>query len=264
MKLRYLPLGLLLLVSTASAHDTWVETNTNLIRCGDAIYIDLKLGNHGNDHRDFKLASKLTLDGATLAVITPDGRPYDLRERLVDVGYAPGEGYWTAKLVATQPGLYLVAHTFDKVMHYAPVRAVKSAKTIFAASPTLDQVQFDQTGFDRVLGHPLELVPTVNPVAPMGPGKEIGVRVLYRGKPLPQARVSFIPRGVALSEEFDPVYERQADENGQASFTPNTGNVYLVVVHHAEPQEAGPNYTSTKYSATLTVFVPELCPCCSQ
>ena len=60
--------------TTALAHDTWVQTNTNVVRTGDVVHIDLMLGNHGNEHRDFKLAGKLTLSGATLEMIDPTGR----------------------------------------------------------------------------------------------------------------------------------------------------------------------------------------------
>ncbi|MGH7128526.1 MAG: DUF4198 domain-containing protein, partial [Planctomycetaceae bacterium] len=134
---------LLALASPAAAHDTWVETNTNVVRCGDAIHVDLKLGNHGNDHRDFKLAGKVKLEGCTLDVIAPDGTAYDLRPRLADTGYAPQEGFWTARFAASEPGLYLVAHTLDQVVHYAPVRSIKSAKTFFVLSNSLDRVPLD-------------------------------------------------------------------------------------------------------------------------
>lgn len=73
----------------ALAHDTWVQPNTNLIRTGDAIHIDLMLGNHGNEHRDFKLASKLSADQIqSFDVIAPDGKKYDLKPDLIDLGYA--------------------------------------------------------------------------------------------------------------------------------------------------------------------------------
>jgi uncharacterized GH25 family protein len=114
------------------------------------------------------------------------------------------------------------------------------------------------------LGHPLELVPLANPVTPMGPGTPIRVRLLYQGKPLPSARVSFIPRGHALAEGFDDEYERTTNDSGEASFTPTFGTYYLVVAHHLQPQERGPNYDHTKYSATLCVYVPQVCSCCSQ
>lgn len=265
--LRYalMPLLAAACCSPAAAHDTWVETNTNLIRTGDAVHIDLKLGNHGNDHRDFKLASKVELEGCKLDVIAPDGRTYDVTDRLIDTGYAPKEGYWTTRFAAARPGLYLVAHSLDRVVnHGQPVRSIKSAKTLFVVSSSLDRVPEENPGFDRVLGHPLELVPTANPVTPMGPGTPIGVRLLYKGEPLPGATVSFIPRGETLSEGFDERYERTTDAEGSASFTPKAGNVYLVVAHRKEPGESTAAYDSTSYSATLTVFVPEVCPCCGE
>src|SRR4051794_30345663 len=81
----------------AMGHDTWVQTNTHIVRTGDAVHIDLMLGNHGNEHRDFRLAGKLSLEGATLEVIGPEGGRYDLRDRLADTGYTPQEGYWTTR-----------------------------------------------------------------------------------------------------------------------------------------------------------------------
>jgi uncharacterized GH25 family protein len=248
--------------AVADAHDTWVETNTNVVRTGDAVHVDLKLGNHGNDHRDFKLASKIRLEGCTLDVVAPDGTVYDLRPELADVGYAPNEGYWAGKFVAGRPGLYLASHRQEQVVTYAPVRVVRSGKACFVVSDSLDRVPADNPGFDRILGHPLELVPVANPVTPMGPGQTLKVKLLYKGKPLPETRVSFIPRGATLGAGTDAEYDRTTDADGLAEFTPKTGNVYLVVAHHLESGESGAGYDSTKYAATLTVFVPQVCPCC--
>src|SRR5262245_8817768 len=221
MRHRFLVLVLLLLVGPmARGHDTWVQTNTPVVRVGDNVFIDLLLGNHGNDHRDFKQAGKADLAASTLEVVDPDGKRYDLRERAVDTGYTPAEGYWSATFVSAKPGLHLAAHTFDKVMSYAPVRAVKSAKACFLVSKRLDQVPAKNPGFDRVLNHPVELVPESNPVSPMGPGTPIKVRLYFKGKPLANARVSFIPRGETLSAGFDKRFERLTDGEGRAVFTP--------------------------------------------
>jgi uncharacterized GH25 family protein len=248
----------------ASAHDTWVQTNTNLIRTGDALYVDLMLGNHGNEHRDFKLASKTTLDGVTLKVHGPTKQAYDVASRLIDTGYTPKEGFWTTKFAATEPGLYLVEHKLDRVVnHGKPTRSVKSAKAFFVVSKSLDNVPQEHPGYDRVLGHPLELVPEANPVTPMGPDVPIRIRVLFRGEPLAEARVSFIPRGTTLTEGFDAEHERTTNENGRAMFIPKEGNYYLVVVHH-QTDESAADYASTSYAATLTVLVPDVCPCCGE
>lgn len=265
MKIRYSLVAAVFLVGPAFAHDTWVETNTNLIRTGDAIYVDLKLGNHGNEHRDFKLASKIDLDSCTLDVIAPDGKTYDLKPQLIDTGYAPKEGFWRGKFAPSSPGLYLVSHSLDKIVnHGRPIRSIKSGKTCLVVSPSLDRVSMEHPGFDRVLGHPLEIVPVANPVTPMGPGQEIALRVLFKGKPLANTRVAFIPRGETLKKGFDKDFERTTDTHGEARFTPKTGNQYLIVVHHRAEEESAADYDFTAYSATLTVFVPEVCPCCGE
>lgn len=247
------------------AHDTWVETNSNVIRTGDAIYVDLKLGNHGNDHRDFKLASKIDLTGCQLRIADPSGNEFDLIPELVDVGYAPKEGYWKGKFAAAKPGLYLVSHTLDKVVNHGhPARTRKSGKTYFLVTDSLDKVAENVPGYDKPQGHPLELVPQVSPVAPMGPGQTITVQLLLHGKPLADTVVSFIPRRQTLKPDFDETFERKTDAKGIASFTPTTGDQYLVVAHHHALDEKTADYEETAYSATLTIFVPELCPCCSE
>jgi hypothetical protein len=254
----------LLAAAAGHAHDTWLQTNTNLVRTGDVVHVDLLLGNHGNHHRDFKLAGKPDVAGSILQIVAPGGATFDLTDRLVDTGYAPQEGFWTARFAPAEAGLYVVGHLSDKVMSYAPVRSVKGAKTCFVVSPSLDNVPPENPGFDRPLGHPLELVPLANPVTPMGPGTAIRVRLLYKQEPLAGARVSFIPRGQTLSAGFDEKYERTTNNQGEASFAPTFGTYYLIVAHRIEPQERGPNYNETKYSATLCVFVPQVCACCAQ
>jgi uncharacterized GH25 family protein len=251
-----------LLTVPATAHDTWVQTNTNLVRTGDAVHIDLMLGNHGNDHRDFKLASKLAPDSIdAFEVVAPDGKKYDLKPDLTDLGYAPKEGFHSARFVPGKPGLYVAAQSSDRVVnHGKPVRSVRSAKTYFVVSDSLDKVA-KHPGFDRPLGHALELVAEANPVAPMGPGTPIKVKLLFQGKPLPGVKVSFVPRGVTLKEGTDAEYERTTDKDGKASFTPKVGTYYLVVAHYPR-DEKGKDHDSVLYAATLAVFVPEKCPCC--
>jgi uncharacterized GH25 family protein len=263
MRSRSLLVPLLLTIATAaSAHDSWLQTNTNIIRIGDAIHIDLMLGNHGNEHRDFKLASKLDISGSIFKVVTPDHKTYDLKDRLIDTGYTPQEGFWTAKMAFDKPGMYVAGSLFDKVMTYAPERAIQSSKAFFVVSKSLDKVPEKNPGVDKPLGHPLELVPVTNPVTPMGPGMQLRVQLLYKGKPLANEHVVFIPRGETLKEGKDDRYERTSDANGIVSFTPTGANYYLVAAHHREDSEKGQGYDFTKYGATMTVFVPQICPCC--
>jgi len=267
MRTRSATLGLFVLLAAgfAPAHDTWVQTNTNIVRTGDAVHIDLMLGNHGNDHRDFKLASKVSEESiGTFAVRAPDGKTYDLKPDAHDLGYAPKDGFHSAKFVTGKPGLYVAYQSSDGIVnHGKPVRSVRSSKAFFLASDSLDKVPKTTLGFEKPLGHALELVPTSNPVAPMGPGTPIKVQLLLAGKPLAGTKVSFIPRGVTLKEGTDADHERTTDKDGNASFTPKSGNYYLVVAHHGT-DDKGEKYEATKYTAALVVFVPEKCPCCGE
>ena len=248
------------LASAASAHDTWVQTNTPIVRPGDAIYISLLLGNHGNDHRDFKIAGKPSLGGSTVEVIGPDGAAIDIKPSLVDRGYTPKDGFWTARFEPVKPGLYLVDQASSEVVHYAPERVVRCAKTFFMVSASLDRVPPDAPGYDRVLGRPLELVPLANPVAPMGPGIPIRVRLLFEGRPLAHEKVSFIPMGETLTPGFDPRYERWTDSAGTAAFEPKEADYYLIVSHHLVPASGNPKVRTINYTATLTVIVPAIGP----
>lgn len=255
--------ALLLLASAALAHDTWVQTNANLVRAGEVVDVDLMLGNHGNNHRDFKLAGKVDPRTVTLDVIAPDGTRTDLKPSLVDRGLSEKEGFWTASFRTTAPGLYTAVQTSDRVVDYAPTRSIKSAKTFFVASKSLDKPTTDNPGYDRVLGHALELVPTTNPVTPMGPGERLSFRLLFKGKPLADATVALIPRGATLAGDFDPKHERKTDAVGVATFEVSDANLYLAAAHHAT-EERGEGYTSTKYGATVSVWVPAMCACCGE
>ena len=201
----------LTLSCTANAHDTWVEVNSSEVRPGQVVHVDLKLGNHGNDHRDFKLASKITLEPCTLAVVDSKGQAHDLKSEVVDTGFAPKEGYWTARFVPTHAGIYAAWHTLDTL--HGTTRAIKSSKSYFAVG---DPAQHNgDRSFSKPLGGVIEMVPLTNP-ALTAAGQPISVQVLFKGKPLNDARVAFIPRGQALAEGFDEKFERKTDDEGRA------------------------------------------------
>lgn len=259
---------LLLLGAPALAHDTWVETNTSIYRVGDVTHIDLKLGNHGNEHRDFKLASKLDPGKTKFEVVAPGGQRFDLKPNLIDVGAAPKEGYWTTTFAGNKAGVYTVLASSDDVADYAPVRAVKSAKTFFLEAKSLDHPPVDAPGYSTRFGFPLELVPQSSPIAPFGVGEPFTVRLMFKGKPLSKTKVSFIPEGATLKEGFDARFEAMTNVNGRATFTPKEAKRYLVVAHLSTQENgadaSGAKYDSTKYSATLCLYVPAICPCCGE
>lgn len=260
-------LGILLQCGgTLQAHDLWLQTNTTVVRTGDVVHIDCMLGNHGNDHRDFKLAGKPGIETIkNLEVILPDGSRKDIRGELADLGLAPKEGFLSTRFVTSRQGVHLVAHTSDRVVnHGTPVRSLRSAKCVFVASDLLDKVPAELRGFDKPVGHPLELVVDTD-LARIGPGTPIAVRLLLSGKPVEGVKVSFIPRGVTLKEGMDADYERITDKKGAASFAPKVGTYHLIVAHIERPEKgtlSGQAYEATKHTATLSLLVPQKCPCC--
>ena len=248
----------------AVAHDTWLQASPRLVQPDDVVHIGLFLGNHGNDHRDFKIASKVgSLDEVQVEVIGPDGRKTDLRPDMADLGYAPKEGFWSGRFVPAVEGLHCVAHFRQGVRHGA--MGFKGGKAYFLASESLDtpgKPDASGGGLPEPLGHPLELVLESHPVLGCGPGKPITVQLLFKGKPLADQVVSFIPRGVTLAEGFDAEHECKTDAEGRCSYTPKEGNLVLVVTHLVKPEEQGEGYDKTAYAATLVIDVPQRCPCC--
>jgi len=243
------------------AHDTWVQAAPRLVRPDDVVHVDLFLGNHGNGHRDFKIAGKVgSLDGVRIDVIGPDGRTTDLVPGMVDLGYAPKEGFWSGRFVPAGAGLHCVSHFRQGVRHGA--MGFKGGKAYFLAAASLDAPANPPGPLPGALGHPLEFVLETHPVLDCGPGRAIAVRLLFKGEPLVDQRVSFIPRGATLAEGFDPAFERTTDAQGRCSYVPKEGNLILVVAHLVKPEERGEGYDKTAYAATLVINVPQRCACC--
>lgn len=249
--------ALVAVLSTASwAHDPWIETNASLVRVGEVVHIDLKLGNHGNHHRDFLLAGRLNPEWVTFEVATSQGKRQSLREQLIPTAAAEKEGYWTTSYSPSSAGPHTVVQTLDRVMkHGKSVRGVRSAKAIFVASESLDNPRCDTAAGLAPLGLPFELVLESCPLRAVV-GQPVAVRVLKDGKPQANVLVSFIPRGEKLADEFDPKFERRTDAQGRAAFTPSRATVHLIAARHNADDEKTEAYEYTSYAATLTLQVP--------
>ena len=245
----------------ALAHDTWLQASPRLVRPDDVVHVGLFLGNHGNDHRDFRIASKVgSLDEVQIEVVGPDGQKTDLGPDMVDLGYAPKEGFWSGRFVPAAEGLHCVAHFRQGIRHGA--MGLKGGKTYFLASESLDTPAEQHGPLPGPLGHPLEFVLESHPVLGCGPGKPITIQLLFKGQPLADQVVSFIPRSGKLAEGFDPAFERTTDAEGRCSYTPREGDLILIVAHLVKPDEKGEGFEKTNYAATLVIDVPQRCPCC--
>lgn len=246
-----LALSLLMSGSLAYAHDTWVEAGPLSVRAGEYVYVNLMLGNHGNQHRDFRLASKITLAPCSLHVFGPDAEADDIKPAIIDMGSAEKEGFWTARYEPQASGVHEVVHTLDT--HHGTIRAVKSAKTYFVVEPSGRRLQ--QSTLPAAHGYGLELLLHTE-VVELAAGTEVRLQVLRSGQALPDARVTFVPRGTVLAADFDEQHERTSDADGFVSYVPAAGNVYLAIVHAVAADESGEGYDKTHYSAAMVLPIP--------
>jgi uncharacterized GH25 family protein len=257
----------------ASAHDGWVQSNVPRVALGDMVYMDMQFGNHGNTHRDYKIwGSKWDINKASFTLQTPGGAALDMKSKVVDLGfdemkslgdgsitYLDKNGYLANSFQAKQCGYYIMDVRQDVRVSYAPERSIKCSKSIVAAVPNpLANYGASLKGFDRILGQVFEVVPLNDPTN-LAVGDTLTVQVLYKGAPLADACLSFIPRGKSLPPFGVPnPYDLMTDMDGKASFTFTEANYHLLNVHN-ETQESGvldgQAYTQTKYTANLTVIV---------
>ncbi|TWT75264.1 DUF4198 domain-containing protein [Allorhodopirellula solitaria] len=243
---------------SAAAHDVWLQTNSPLIRTGEVAHVDLRLGNHGNHHRDFKLAGRINLDWVTVDHITPDGARADIKDAMFTTASAEKEGYWTTPLSVSQPGVHCVVEQLDRVMqHGASVRGIRTAKTYFLVADSLDNPALRSHSHEEPLDLPFELVLQTCPMSEVKVGAPITVQVLHQGKPISDVVVSFIPEGAELDGEFDPEYEFRTDAEGMATFTAQDANRHLIVAHYTAEDESSDEYAFTSYGSTITLHVPK-------
>jgi uncharacterized GH25 family protein len=81
-------------------------------------------------------------------------------------------------------------------------------------------------GFDRVIGHTLEIVPETDPARASASGT-MTLRVLFEGQPLEGALVGAAARG-----RHGPERTQRTDSAGRAGFTLPTGTAWLFTVVH--------------------------------
>lgn len=261
------------LIGMAYAHDGWVQSNVPRAAQGDMVYIDMQFGNHGNTHRDYKIwASKWDKEKAVFTLYTPRGEMIDLTESVMDLGvdeakafcggattYIDKNGYLSASFLAREKGIYIVDGRQDLVVSYAPERSIKCAKAIVGAvlSRRVNRIK-PLRGYDSILGQELEVVPLNDPTG-LAVGDTLSVQVLFKGVPLPDAHISFIPRGRELPPfGVENPYDVMTDMGGIASFTFDEANYHLIVMHVYTSESGeldGKAYAQTKYAASLTVIV---------
>ena len=251
---------LCLLIAPASAHDGWLEAHPFLVERGQPVSIFLMFGNHGNDHRSYRLAGKWQSDYVTVFVTGPAGPAVNLTGQMTDLGDADDvgpkgpKGFHLVPFVASQEGVYIALATQARELQSdgQKFRSIATAKVVFAALRAPGVAAAARlTGFDRVVGgaEVLEIVPMTNPLA-LRSGESITLQVRQRGQLAPGQAISIIRRiaGAASAQTLT------TDDRGQVTVVTGAADYYLARVSLEERTESGPGQVEKRVYAAAYVF----------
>ncbi len=238
-------LGALALTGPAMAHDFWIQPDRWTVRAGEPVGLELLVG-HGGDRQRSPIARSRIV---RLEAIAARGVRADLRGSLRDRA-APRD----ATFVPAAPGLYVMALETDATaeshlppdrfdLHVAsegltPARGwrrrarnateasenySRHAKAVVRVGP-VDRAAAAVAA--RPVGMALEIVPDRDTLATPSPAR-LTLRILYRGRPLPGARVKLTD----LAHDAAPVATAQSGAGGRVAFAaPGAGDWLVTTV----------------------------------
>ena len=253
--------ALLALATPVEAHDGWLEAHPILVERGQLLSLFLMYGNHGNDHRSYRIAGKWRPEYATVVVTGPAGPPVDLTSTVTDLGDAEDvgpkgpKGFHVAAFVPTQDGAYiaLVTQRRELQVERAKFQSIGTAKVVFAAlaSPVVAAARL-LTGFDRAVASAdaLEIIPVTNPLA-LRPGDVLTVEIRHRGRPLQSQPISIVRR----IEGAPSAQTLTTDDRGQVKIVTGPADSYLTRASLEERTGAAEGQVDRRVFEATYVFV---------
>ncbi|MEP6994498.1 MAG: DUF4198 domain-containing protein [Acidobacteriota bacterium] len=244
------------------AHDFWIEPSTFRPAVGSNLGVRLVVGQKFRGDalaRNPALIERFVLVSAT-GELSIAGRPAAEPAGAVRID---------------QPGLALIAYRslnsplsleaskFDDYLREEGLETVIAARAKKGESQKPSRERFSRSaksliaaggsgtsGYDRVLGLTLELIPEKNPYE-LEAGQELPVRLLYEGKPLAGALVAALPY-----EDPDAKVAQRSDKQGRVRLRLPKPGVWLVKAVHMTPVVDDANVDWQSIWASLTFEVP--------
>lgn len=255
-KAMFFSLTLLLIaaVSPLSAHDIWIEAHSAVVRKGEPVRLECKMGNCEDGRPNFKTAGLIPLKELETIAYLPTDKQLDLRPFLAETATSKENGSWRASVDIDSAGIaWLLQRSEQTLEHGKRVRGKLLAKTPVIISESLDQVYaasppvaFSQP-FEIVLNS--SLLPSLDSVEP------IEVKIIKNNTPLSGATVTFTPLPLGRIDTPQQVEPIQSDVAGNASYHPKNPGLILIACHYLDEQERGNDYDATYYSATMCLEV---------
>jgi uncharacterized GH25 family protein len=164
-----------------------------------------------------------------------------------------------APFAASGSGTWVFAASYDNgfFLRTAEGRSVNTTKAEYpAASNVTHNLKYGKAllgsgpGFDRVVGHRLELVPRQDP-ATLKAGDEITVEVRHEGKPLSGATLLRY-----TSAETADAVEHKSDASGLVKVALPRSGEHILSVEHGFPSRHPELATRDAYAASLVFTIP--------
>jgi uncharacterized GH25 family protein len=254
-------LAALLPASAALAHDFWIQPSTFHPRQGEEVSFALRVGQDfkgdpvPRDDRRILGFALVTARGAKaipgLPATDPAGEARVEEPGWTVVAYRSSRS--PVKLEPAKFEQYLADEGLDRVLALRRQRGEsdrpgnevfsRCAKALLSVSPSA-------SGFERVIGLTLELVPETSPAASEA-RRSFRVRLLYEGRPLEGALVVAIPQA-----QPDRKIRARTGRDGRASLPLTAGGVWLVKAVHMIPAPAETGADWESLWASLTFEIP--------
>ena len=242
------------LLSPLSAHDIWIEAHSAVVRTGEPVRLECKMGNCEDGRPNFKTSGLIPLNELETIVYLPTDKQLDLRPFLSETASRKGEGNWRASLDIDSAGIaWLLQRTEQTTVHGKKIRGKLLAKTPVIVSESLDHVYASSPPV--AFSQPFEIVLNSNLLPCLDSGEPIEVRIIRNNAPVSGATVTFTPLPLARVETPLKVEPKQSDVDGIASYLPQNPGLILIACHYLDEQEKGQDYDATYYSATMCLEV---------
>ena len=258
MRRRHFVVGAILYffaIAMCQAHDLWIETQSAVVRAGELVHVDFKLGNCNDGRRDFTTSGLIDPSGVLSGIISPSRSSMELIDKFSRSAKKETEGFWSKNLTIREKGMSWIVQALDQIIEHDGIKmqGIVTAKAFVIASDTLDHP--NDAVANAVLELPIELALESSPLPSIDGGSSIRVRLLRDSNPQESVRVSFLPQGIDLEKEDDADFERKTDANGIAEFKPDRPGLYLITARIITTNKNANGPKETYYSTSLTLRV---------
>jgi uncharacterized GH25 family protein len=242
------------LAAPAFAHDFWITPSSEVT--GKPVELTLHIGPEYSGDETYPFNP---LHIVRFERVGPDGTQ---KRFLGFTGQSPAgrfipkqPGYYTVGYQSRGSQIVLDAAKFEEYLHEEKLEAVLAWRTangqskapgkeqFFRNAKALLRVGVASSGYDRVMGMPLELVSRSDPAR----GGAMTFVLLLDGKPLPDTRIA-----AYAAPKAKPV-EGRTNAQGEATLTLNTPGRWLIKAVHARKVEGAVDWRSDWASLTLRV-----------